>query len=327
MSCSYFLYGDDYESIRTRLIQITNELSIHNDSTQTIELYNAIDIESFYNQGTNLNMFSINSASVIRINIKIFKILEKEFNDFISYLNSVSKLKNIFLILKIDNYDKSIKTFISSSKLVNELCKSFQCEEHLKLKYWQVNEIRAYVNKIAEANKIKFQSDALDDFVDSFKEQTENIPAEIIKLQTYRLPDNTISQNLVNNLYSSTSNIDILFNSLISKKDDNQVEVIESINNIQNPLYVIAALQNKARYYYLLALCQEVSLSGLEIQKITGVHPYRAQKDISFVKNTSTERLLNIIKILSEVECKLKTGNCSPGLAVQNIFLKSNCLI
>ena len=326
MNKIYFLYGDDLISIYLFTDNIVKEHSENNSGFQNIEKINLTcseDFNLFYSQGLNLSIF--NQSSILKIYLlpKSIKYLNENLSKFTSYIKSLSENKTIIIIFSVDNFDKSVKKQLMDSAIYKELRSLSQTTEYIKLKPWQINEIKDRVSLYSEKINLKFESQALNLFVDCFKDNLDFVYNELNKLQLFLMPECIVTEETVSRLYSLSASIDSLFDALLLKNKVKLVKLVDNINALQPLLYTLASLQSKFRQSIQLKSLQESSCEISQIAKITGLHPYRTEKEIMRLKKISLNYLKCLALKLSDCEFKLKSGLISNDKALDMVILSS----
>ncbi|GEM_PF-2728331 len=326
MNKIYFFYGDDLLSVNLSIDDILKESSNINLSFHNIEKLNLSTQEDFdllYSQGLNLSLFNQNSILKIYLNPKSIKHIDEQSNDFIAYIKNLAESKVVIVVFCVDNFDKITKKHFAESLLFKELRSSAQAKEYIKLKPWQTNEIKERISSYAKKINIRFEHEALNLFIDCFKNNLDCICLELDKLQLFLLPDSCVTEKTVRLFYDLSANTDTLFDSFLSNNKVNMAELINSINISQPMLYTLASLQNKFRQAVQLKSLHESSCEISQISKITGIHPYRIEKEIMRLKRVSLDYLRQFSLMLSECEYKLKSGIVGNDKALDVIFLRS----
>ena len=321
-----FFYGDDLLSVNRSVDDIVKEiskvdLSFHN--IEKLDLTTQEDLNLLYSQGLKLSLFEQSSILKIYLNPKSIKCIDEYLNDFITYIKNLAESKTIIIVFCVDSFDKTTKKHFVESLLFKELRSFAQAKEHIKLKPWQINEMEERINSYAKKINIRFEREALNLFVDCFKDKLDCIYLELDKLQLFLLPDSYVTKEIIRLFYDLSANTDNLFDSFLSVNKANIVELINSIKISQPMLYTLASLQNKFRQAVQLKSLHESSCEISQISKIIGMHPYRIEKEIMRLKKASLSYLREFLLILSECEYKLKSGVLSSDKALDVIFLRS----
>ena len=168
--------------------------------------------------------------------------------------------------------------------------------------YWQIAEIKNKVTSLAKKYNLKFEKNALEYFVNVFKEKQHLILKELEKISTYLMPETLVPNDTVHALYSGSYNIDELYSMILSGSfNTNAIDTLST-----STLYTLSALQNKLRQSSMLKVYAESKLN----------------KELLRIKNTSLDFLKKSINKLSEIEFKVKTGKIDSANALE-LFLVS----
>ena len=326
----YFLFGDDINEITFRILQISSELSKQSSSPIVVERINLVDFESLENfcaqgMGTNLSLFQETSLLKIYINSKCFKFIEKDLDSFLSKINEISKIKTIVLTFWMENYEKSIRKQIIESPLLKSVSGFSVIEEYQILKFWQKEQIKNKVNDLAIKFDLRFDNNALDLFIDCLKDELENLFCELQKIQVYILPSKLITEQIIMNLYLGGFNIDDLYESIVLQKGKSISTLINKLDKLKTPLYFIASLQHKLRQAFYVKTYAEQSENSFQINKIskiTGINPYKTEKVLTQLKNVPLSWLRKVIRQLSELEFRVKSGIVSDKNAIEMLFIQ-----
>ena len=325
MNKIYFLYGDDETIISEKEKDILAEVNSNNHLNLLCEkiFLNTVDeIDIFLNREPNLSLFPQLSVMKVFLTVKSFKLLEKEIERFMSLIAMAAGFKTLILILHIEKFDKNIKNYLSNSLLYKELKNGSEIREYIKPKYWQKEEIRARVVQLSEKHKLIFENEALNIFVECFKEKVDLIETEIIKLQLYVYPSNTILVKLVKELYFSTFNIDEIYTTLLQSKFNSLINIVESFNITSSVMYVLIALQNKFREALQIKLLFQAGVNSFQMSKNLGIHQFRLENELKQLKTVSLNHVKYLIDALSDLEFKLKNGVIKEKEVLNILFLK-----
>ena len=305
----YILYGDNKNEIFNRILLIKDELSALGQlKVEKYHLAKLDDIEKFLKQDISLSLFPENMLYIVDINHKALKYIEKNIKDFISVVKQFLETKNIILSVGFDKLDREIKNNFLKSSLYSNLSEVSRVEEYVALKPWQTEQIKQKILSVASKYNLAFDRSALDFFVDIFKDNAGVLDQELKKLQIFLMPNNTVTEQLLRDLYFENSNIEDLFNALISKKTKGISFMLEQLLNNYPFLYLIAALQNKFRSALKMLLCIKQGMHSDQIAKSLGIHPYRVKKELMMLNDVSVDYMNKIVKQLSDIEYKVKSG-------------------
>lgn len=296
----YFLFGNDSDQISSFI----NDLSVEKSSI-SYDLNLLGDLSVMYDNESTLQLFNPDKTLKLFLTLKLFKSLEKDHSELVSFLEKTSQLRTIIIVLSSEKMDK--KQPINSS-LFDELKKISNCHEFTRLRYWQKDQITSRILELVKKYNLQFQKDALELFVEILKDNVHLAEQELKSIQIYLMPENIITKDTLNKFYDLSVNIDDLCNYLINNKQLNLVAINEKLHDLGAPLYLIAALQGKLRTMLQIKSYVESGMQISQIAKTLGMHPYRLEKELFNVKKITIEYLKDLISYLSKLEFNLKTG-------------------
>ena len=82
------------------------------------------------------------------------------------------------------------------------------------------------------------------------------------------------------------------------------------------PQKIIALFQTTIKRWLRIKLEAQYS-SANDIAKIIGAHPFFVQNEMSKLKNINKNLLLDLRKKLNKAEFQMKSGECTPSLALE----------
>ncbi|MBI3589919.1 MAG: hypothetical protein HY094_00900 [Candidatus Melainabacteria bacterium] len=326
MNKIYILYGNNSLCISDRIKEILKELSSNdtrNVFVQRHKLSAAEDLDFLFNSCANLLLFTDDCLLQIDTSIKFLQTANKNSPQLTNFIKSFANYKTIVFVVNVERVDKNTKKQIYDLSVLKELSGSAQIEEFVKLKAWQINDIKAYISQLLKNYDLKFENNALNLFADYVKDDIENLNSELGKLQTYLLPENLVTVNTVKDLYFVSFKIEDLYKSIIQRDYLSSVSFMNQISKSFNSLYLIAVLQNKLRQALKIKSFSDISLNPFQISKLTGINSYFVEKEIISLKKTSSDCLKRIILNISQIELKIKSGVIKESNSLEMILLGS----
>lgn len=322
MNKIFLFIGNDSVLISERILALKKKLSKNSDlNIENVEFAKLEDVELFLSQGSNLSLFPQNSLLIINISSKGLKAVDKNALDLSSLIVSISQMKSVVIILEMDKADRNTSKTLLSTPFFEGLKDNLSFEECIKLKPWQTKEIAEMVSNLSLKYGLKFDSSALNLFVDSFKENTDLINCELNKLQSYILPDTKVTEEIIKKIYLPSSNIDDLVDLILKTSKKNMFNVLNDLKRSDNFLYMIAVLQNKFRDLLKIKVCLEQKMDYYQISKETGIHSYRVQLESKKISKITSCALKSIILFLSDIEHKVKSGSLKEENALDLLVL------
>lgn len=327
MEKCYLFCGNDFNAINKRIKEISLDLFNKSDMEVVHKKYEFNKLDDILILKDNLSstpLFNNSVLSTFYLNPKLLKLDEKWIEDFIK-LFKITPLNSYFVIvIYFDRYNRTVKDSLYDSLFFKSLVKRSHFEEFVKLYPWQLNAIREGILKLAIEHDLTFEEDALDLFVECFKDNLENINVELQKLQVYLIPLKVISKAVVEKLYLSNLSIDEVFSYLLKNqflKDNCFGNIFQKFKTHKLPLYLIAALQNKFREAMQIKVLSEKRKNAYQISKLTGLSSYKIQKDLQTLQLIQVEFISKIVLMLSQVEYKIKTGIIKQENALDMILI------
>lgn len=322
MKSIFLFFGNDEVLISEKITSLKREFGLKSElNIENVTLNKLDDLESFYNQGSNLSLFPQNSLLLISLASKLLKSLEKEPESFSSLLKSISSTKKIIISIVADKLDK--KQLLSSA-VFSPLKDDMTVEGFTKLKPWQIDEIKERISSCADSFGLKFQPIALNVFADFFKEDLDTVSSELSKLSVYLLPETLITEKVVRELYLPSSSVEDLYDLLIGVSRKSPSLVLSDLNKSGVFLYNLAILQNKLRDALKIKTLLEDNIDIYQISKLIGIHSYRVQLESKKLTKVKSETLKQLILSLSELEQKLKTGLIKEDNALDVLVLSAS---
>ena len=306
----YFFYGNDVDGIKDKINKIllnNTDLNIEGESVKEIKIEDPQEIKNISN--INLSLFLNHTLLKVYLTKKVFKELEQSANESSKALDRFDLYKGVFIVLVLENAEKTLQTEILKSEFLRILKnKKYVIEPCNLLKYWQTREILHKVNESAHSYGIQFEKEALDLFVEYIKHDINNLKNELQKIHTFIYPQKTVSEKDVKDLYIGLGSIDDLYESLLRKDLFSTSLKFKFVNasNFASPLYIFAVLQAKFRELLQVKTFCELNYN---LQKLPfTLNQYKIKKLTDESRKITSAHLKKIISRLSETEHKLKSG-------------------
>lgn len=261
---------------------------IENDRSNKID-YNLED-SSIEDVLIDLNTYSLFGEKVIKV-----------FN--------FDKLDDATLLLKyIDNPTNNILILISYKELDNRKKITKVLKEKTTYKEIFNYDLNTYIKN--NLDSFEMDSFAINLLVSHCDNNIGRIKNELEKLKLYKINVKKITKDDVNNLvkkgYDST-----IFNLIdeINKGDREKVmsiykELLKENETEEKILYTIA---NHYRLLYKIKI-KSMTLSDKELLKLYNLHPYRLTKLKEQCKLISSDKILSMLKNLSDIDINVKSG-------------------
>lgn len=213
-----------------------------------------------------------------------------------------------FLIKYLDNALDNVLILVSYKELDNRKKLTKMLKEKTKYKEIFSYDFNSYVKERLEGFKMDFMTINL--LVSSCDGDIKRLLNELEKLKLYKFNEKVITSDDVNKLvrkgYDSTifNLIDEINNSNKEKVFNIYRELLMENETEEKILYTIA---NHYRLLYKIKI-KSMSMSDSEMIKIYKLHPYRLTKLKEQCRLVSREKILSMLKGLSDVDISVKSG-------------------
>lgn len=213
-----------------------------------------------------------------------------------------------FLIKYLDNALDNVLILVSYKELDNRKKLTKMVKEKTKYKEIFSYDFNSYVKERLEGFKMDFMTINL--LVSYCDGDIKRLLNELEKLKLYKFNEKVITSDDVNKLvrkgYDSTifNLIDEINNSNKEKVFNIYRELLMENETEEKILYTIA---NHYRLLYKIKI-KSMSMSDSEMIKIYKLHPYRLTKLKEQCRLVSREKILSMLKGLSDVDISVKSG-------------------
>mgnify|MGYP003228899890 FL=1 len=213
-----------------------------------------------------------------------------------------------FLIKYLDNALDNVLILVSYKELDNRKKLTKMLKEKTKYKEIFSYDFNSYVKERLEGFKMDFMTINL--LVSYCDGDIKRLLNELEKLKLYKFNEKVITSDDVNKLvrkgYDSTifNLIDEINNSNKEKVFNIYRELLMENETEEKILYTIA---NHYRLLYKIKI-KSMSMSDSEMIKIYKLHPYRLTKLKEQCRLVSREKILSMLKGLSDVDISVKSG-------------------
>lgn len=306
----------------------TEEFLIHREIKNIIKDNNIEDIDvSYYNLENDLldnvlddasmnSLFSTRKIMVVDNSYIFAGTVRKKGPDhnlelLIKYLAN----PNPDTILIFTNNDESID---ERKKIVKTIKNNGNVKEFNKLKF-NDNFIKQ------ELNDYKMSMPTIKAFSNYVGSNLAIVSSEIEKLKLYKGDDKNITTDDVYMVCSELIDVDLneLTNSIVSKNVKKALKIYEElVKQGEEPLQIIIRLANQFRIIYQVKELSKKGYSNKDITNILGIHPYRIQKALEISYQFPSQKLLNYLKKLSDMDEGIKMGTIDKNMALELFILE-----
>lgn len=230
---------------------------------------------------------------------------------FIKYLTN----PNPDTILIFTNNDEAID---DRKKIVKNIKNNGTVKEFNKLKSSD-----SFIKQ--ELNDYKMSSATIKAFSDYVGSNLAIIASEIEKLKLYKGDDKNITTDDVYLVCSEFIDVDLneLTNSIVCKNIKKALKIYdELVKQGEEPIQIIIRVANQFRIIYQVKELSKKGYSNKDITSILGIHPYRIQKALENSYQFSSQKLMDYLKKLSEIDEGIKMGTIDKSMALELFILE-----
>lgn len=308
----YLLYGDVLYLINKEITKIIEQNEIEDINISKYEL-DSTNFKDIIEDASTISLFS-DKKLIIVDNAYIFTSKDKagDITIFEEYFNNYNPDTIIIFKLNESKLDERKKIV----KLIRKIgtVKDFNKGD-------DINKI--IIDLLNEYKTSKENINLLIERVGSDIYQLQN---EIEKIKLYKGDDKDITKEDIINLTSENIEVD-LFKLMDAIIDDNKEKALiyykEMIKLNMEPIQIIVALANK---YRLMYQSKELSISGYnenEIGKELNQNPKYIYMLLKTGKKYTSDKLLNLLKQLAELDYKIKSGKVDKTIAFELFILEN----
>lgn len=311
---NYVIYGLEDYLIDKNINDIKNELEI---IPEEIIKYN-LDEENVSNaiiEASTISMFE-NKKFIICEGCKFLtgdnkKEINHDIDSLIKYLNNPFDDVVIIFVVRNEKLDERKKIV----KEIKNLCKVIECK---KIESYNLNN---YIGNYIKEKGYKISNDNINLIIKKVGSDLSLLINEVDKLLLYKDNNMHIEKEDIDNLICNSleDNVFSLTNAIMNKDKEEIFNVYNDLVKVGNdPSMLLVILANQYRLLLSVKLMKDLGYTDNEMVNTIKEHPYR----IKLAKESfySKKSLINIIKKLSDLDYKIKSGKIDRFLGFE-IFL------
>lgn len=250
---------------------------------------------------------------------KAKKLDDKEIDELIEAIDLISDRVHIILTCQIARGDK--KKPDSRKKFYKAIAKKGKIIECPAFKAYEEYKIFPVFKSMLKKYNLKASDNILTDIIRLTGPYLRDLDSVLDKISLFVYPENIITKEAVDNLFSTSQNIFALVDLILEK---NYVRALNEISNMlqkSHYLEILAFLQSGFSKLLMTKLYSK-SLSSFEIAKKTSQNEYAVKMSLNKLKNVSLNELIKLKRNLTNSEFEIKTGEKEPLLSLSEAFLK-----
>ena len=299
---TYYFIGEG-SIINDEIEKIRNDKNI---SFNSVIKYSALDID-INNVLYELKAVNLFSEDKIVVLYDIDKLIKDE--DLIKYIEH-SNSNNILILVsqsEIDNRKKLYKMLKQKSKIIN--FNEFNIEEYIRNNF----------------NDYKISNKTINILIDYCNSDYERIKNEIEKLKMYKANEKEINDEDIEALVVKSLNTNIfnLIDALNRKNKKNAIEIARELtSHSEDDIKILITLANNYRLIYRVKILKS-SVDDKKMMELLNIkNPYRLKKLKEQSNYYTEDDLLNTLKLLSDLDIKIKSGKLDKGMALELFLAK-----
>lgn len=250
---------------------------------------------------------------------KAKKLDDKEIDELIEAIDLISDRVHIILTCQIARGDK--KKPDSRKKFYKAIAKKGKIIECPAFKAYEEYKILPVFKSMLKKYNLKASDNILTDIIRLTGPYLRDLDSVLDKISLFVYPENIITKEAIDNLFSTSQNIFALIDLILEK---NYVRALNEISNMlqkSHYLEILAFLQSGFSKLLMTKLYSK-SLSSFEIAKKTSQNEYAVKMSLNKLKNVSLNELIKLKRNLTNSEFEIKTGEKEPLLSLSEAFLK-----
>lgn len=307
---NYLFYGTENFFIDQEIKNILDSLKVDSINVSKYDL-EICDIKDIIEDANTVSLFDSNKVIIVE-NSYIFTKNDKKDKNIV-ILEEYLKNKNSFTTLifitndKIDTTKKIVKLFKE-----NGIIKEFTSPKNI------TNTIKKLFDDYSISNS------TIDLLVKKSGNNIEILYQEIEKLKIYKIDDKIILDKDINDLASTSYNIDIykFVDSIINKNKKDALRMYKVLLKInEEPIKLIALIASKFRLMYQTLMFTSMGYSEDMISSILKVHKYPVHLALLTASKYNREILLKYLSDLADLDIGIKTGKLDKDNALELFIL------
>ena len=311
MNSIYLLYGTDKGVINNEIDKILKDINSNDITRYSMD---AIDIDTIITDVSTISMFG-DKRVVIVDNAYIF--MANKNIDNINILEEYIKNTNINNYLIFITYNDKVDTRKKIYKLIKDKGKILECKKGDN--NYLIDYVKNYLN---EAN---YKMEDINYFLGVVGSDLDNIKNELEKLFMYKLDDKKIINSDIDKVCVRVIDDDIfsLTDAIILNDTNKAMSLLEEfLNKSYDEIYILNLLVGQFRFLFQVKRLVNKNKNYSEIAKILEVNPYRVKFTLKKLYNYTEKDLLDRIKMLAEIDRKIKLGLMNKKLALELFIIK-----
>lgn len=311
---SYLIWGEEEFNIDKRLKEIKK--SVLNDNITPLN-YKKIDNptpekldEILRTQGMMFGdiLFVINADKYFMNVKKPITLTDKQGDELVESIKNLSPTIHVIFVCKIEK--DSGKKPDSRKKLYKALSKYGKIEEYPIFKYYETQKAMNWVQKRAQAYKLKMTFTQAEKIVNGVGMFLRDLDNSLEKLSLLAHPKNVVTDDMLDALTNENSTVYDILDLVINGKKQEALYKIALFLEKQNQLSLLSFLQVAITKLILTKIYLK-KYSTFDVARKIGAQEFIVKQNAAKVQNITLKSLVKLKQELTEIEFKIKTGEIS----------------
>ena len=307
---NYLLETTDFTALKTEIDKIIKSEKFTDALTSTydakeLQLENAIEDLDTYGFLSDKKVIIINNI------------------DGINQEDEEKNLKHLYKYLENPNPDNLL--IITASKLNNTLKVTKELKKKMTFKTVEINPENFIKNELKDYT---LESGVIKLLVEYCKNDITKIENECKKLKTFNYETKKISKSDIEELVIEKlgDEQELTFSFSRSLAEKNKKEALRKYKELLDyqiePIAIVGLLASQIRIIYQVKTLSNQNLSPYDIAKMLGEKSdYRVKKTKELIRYYSEQELLDLMKILSDMDIQMKTTDIDPNSLIELFIL------
>lgn len=317
---NYLLYGAESYRLKKKLNELI-QAADPQGSGMNVFFYDAaasgFQLRSVLDDAWTIPFFAEKKAVIVRNPIFLTgsgSLNEKDTAALEKYLEHSCPSTDLIFCGDFDNVDQRKKLV----KKIQKTCRVFT------MKRMNEQEFRAYVSQQLSANQLILSRDAMEELMQRLPLDMDAFHQELAKLVLY---STRISREDIVHLVSRPLDEDVfhLVNAVITRNLKQAMHLWRDLDVLnKDPIYLVALLASQFRLMAQVRMLMDRRLDEAQIAQQLKVHPFRVKKAREAVYAMNSQRLLDILSDLAELDQKFKSGTIDRKFGFEMFLIKAS---
>ena len=326
----YFFYGDEDYLIDQELKKFRSKLDA-NFSEMNYVVHNELtypDLISVLRTPPMMfgkMMIVINCAELIKEGNKKVDLLSASLDDsqieeISASLENNNEMLDIFFVSRYPRDDKKKKP--DARRKIYKTLSKYNPKEFSSIPTYKKEDLISIINKMAKEKEINVEKEAALALIDCKGNNLRDYDTELDKLLLLAYPKNIITQQMVDEICSSTQDLFNLTDYIMEGEKGKALIELRKLLDKKEPMELLYPIQTMLKKWIYMKL-NAGKIGNREIGQKLGMHEYVVQKTLGKMKNTKVKTLVDLRNNLAMTEYKIRSGkSINPQEDLENAIIR-----